>query len=106
MRVIRAVSLIFMTSQLRIYGITPGRLEEFTTLWRAEVVPLRRSFGFEVLGAWRDEAASHFVWVVGHPDFAQAEDDYYASPARRRLSADPADFIVTSDLRMLDTVPY
>lgn len=95
-----------MTSQLRIYEITPGRLEEFTRLWRAEIVPLRRSFGFEVLGAWSDAERSQFVWVVGHEDFARAEAEYYASPARAALSADPLEFISSADLRMFESVGY
>lgn len=93
-----------MTSQLRVYEITPGRLAEFTVLWREEIVPLRRSFGFEVQGAWSDAARSEFVWVVGHADFARAEKEYYASPARSAMSADPASFIVSADLRMLESV--
>jgi hypothetical protein len=94
-----------MASQLRIYRIKPGLLEEFTEFWRAEIVPLREGFGFAVEGAWSDPETSTFAWVVGHPDFAAAEAEYYASPGRAGLSRDPGTFIEDSDLRLMERVP-
>jgi hypothetical protein len=93
-----------MASQLRIYTIKPGRLEEFTAFWRAEIVPLRQRFGFVVDGAWSDPNTSTFVWIASHPDFATANADYYASPDRGALSHDPGEFIEHSDLRLLEPI--
>ncbi|HEU0318847.1 MAG TPA: hypothetical protein VFR49_16050 [Solirubrobacteraceae bacterium] len=94
-----------MASQLRVYRIKPGLLDEFTEFWRAEIVPLREAFGFAVEGAWADRETSTFAWVVGHPDFATGEAAYYASPQRAGLSRDPATFIEDSDLRLMERVP-
>jgi hypothetical protein len=93
-----------MACQLRIYAIKEGLLDEFTAFWRAEIVPLRRSFGFAVDGAWSDAETSTFAWVVRHPDFAAAAADYYASPGRAGLSHDPGEYIERSDLRMVEPV--
>ncbi len=93
-----------MSCQLRIYSIRSGLLDEFTEFWCAEIVPLRRRFGFEVRGAWRDPQASTFAWVVAHADFAAAEAAYYESPDRAALSRDPGEFIEHSDLRMMELV--
>jgi len=93
-----------MRSQLRIYAIKDGQLDEFVDFWRAEIVPLRRRFGFHVAGAWADPETRSFAWVLAHPDFEQAAADYYASPDRSALSRDPGDFIESSELRMLDPV--
>jgi hypothetical protein len=93
-----------MASQLRIYTIKPGLLAEFTDFWRAEIVPLRRRFGFTVEGAWADPESSTFAWVVGHPEFARAQDAYYASPGRAGLSRDPGEYIERSELRMMEPV--
>ncbi len=93
-----------MPCQLRIYTIPPDRLEEFEAFWRAEVVPLRRRFGFEVDGAWSDRQGGTFAWVVCHPEFDRAEAAYYASPDRAALSRDPAEFIERSELRMMAAV--
>jgi antibiotic biosynthesis monooxygenase (ABM) superfamily enzyme len=93
-----------MACQLRIYTIKSGRLAEFTEFWRAEIVPLRRRFGFAVAGAWSEEATDTFAWVVCHPDFAAAAAAYYASPDRSGLSHDPGEFIERSELRMTEPV--
>jgi hypothetical protein len=93
-----------MSAQLRIYAIKPGRLNEFTHFWRTEIVPLRESFGFTVDGAWSDPETDTFAWVVSHADFAVAQADYYASPDRKMLSHDPAEFIDHMDLRLLEPV--
>ena len=78
---------------LRIYTIKPGELEEWTEEWREHVLPLRRSLGFEVLGAWVSEEASTFTWLLGYdgPDgLAAANTAYYESPERAALDPDPA----------------
>ncbi len=93
-----------MASQLRIYRVKPGLLEEFTAFWREEIVPLRLRFGFVVEGAWADPEGSTFAWVVGHPDFAAAQEAYYASPDRAALSRDPGDYIEHAELRLMEPV--
>jgi len=93
-----------MQSQLRIYSIKDGLLDEFVDFWRAEIVPLRRRFGFEVDGAWADAESRTFAWVVSHADFERAGAEYYDSPDRRLLSRDPGEFIESSNLRMMEPV--
>jgi hypothetical protein len=93
-----------MQSQLRIYLIKDGLLDEFVDFWRAEIVPLRRRFGFEVGGAWADRGTRTFAWVVNHADFERAAADYYESPDRKALSRDPGEFIESSELRLMESV--
>jgi hypothetical protein len=79
------------TMQVRVYRIRPGALEEFEREWREKVVPLRRQFGFEVVGAWASADGEAFVWVIRHEgDFAAADRAYYLSPERAALDPDPA----------------
>lgn len=93
-----------MRSQLRIYSIKVGLLDEFVDFWRSEIVPLRRRFGFEVAGAWADAETGTFAWVVSHAEFDRAAADYYDSPDREHLSRDPGEFIASSELRMMEPV--
>lgn len=81
-----------MRYQLRIYTTKPGELARFVEEWRAQVVPLRRRFGFEVVTAWASEEDDTFVWVVGYDgdDWKAAERAYYESPERRGMEPDPA----------------
>ena len=80
-----------MTTQIRVYRIRPGALEEFEREWREKVVPLRRQFGFEVLSAWASDDGETFVWIIRHEgDFVAADRRYYLSPERAALDPDPA----------------
>lgn len=64
-------------------------MREWLEEWRQNVLPLRRRFGFDVLGAWVSE--STFVWLLGHDaDYDAADRAYYESDERRALDPDPA----------------
>jgi hypothetical protein len=85
-------------SQLRVYRIADGHLDDFVAEWRAGVLPLRERFGFRI-EAWTDAAESTFVWVVrydGPETLEEADREYYASPERAALEPDPARWIVDS----------
>lgn len=93
-------------SQLRIYSIEPGRLDDFVTIWSAGVRPLRRKFGFES-AAWTVPDESLFIWLVtyrGERAFEEADTSYYASPERQALRPDPAQWIIRSETRWLRPV--
>lgn len=93
-------------SQLRIYTIEPGRLDEFVAAWSAGVRPLRRRFGFES-AAWTVAEEGLFIWLVtyrGEKPFEEADTDYYASPERQGLTPDPAAWIVNNETRWLSPV--
>jgi NIPSNAP len=84
-----------MSTQIRVYRIKPGALHDFAREWREHVLPLRRRFGFEVLGAWASAEDDTFVWIVRHDgDFAAADRAYYDSPERAALDPDPARHIL------------
>jgi hypothetical protein len=84
-----------MTTQIRVYRLRPGALEEFEREWREHVLPLRRKFGFEVLGAWTSAEEDAFVWIIRHEgDFTAADRAYYLSPERAALDPDPARHIL------------
>lgn len=87
-----------MKTQLRIYKIADGRLDDFVAAWEAGVRPLREAAGFEIVGAWTVPTSSEFVWIVSHRgDFAAADAAYYASTERVELDPDPAQWIEAAD---------
>jgi len=93
------------TSQLRIYRIADGSLDQFAREWREHVAPLREAQGFRVDGAWTDPETSGFVWVISHEgDFEAADQAYYASDGRKALDPDPARLIESSETRMMRPV--
>ena len=86
-----------MELYLRIYEIRPGEMAAWLEEWRAHVLPLRRRFGFEVLGAWASDEASTFSWLLGYsgPEGIEAANAaYYASSERKLLDPDPARHIL------------
>jgi hypothetical protein len=89
--------------QLREYDVKPGEMADFVREWREQIVPLRSSFGFDVVGAWTvgDE---RFVWIIGHEDFATADRAYYESPERAALVPDPTRHLARVGTTMLTPV--
>ncbi len=97
-----------MTAQLRMYQAKAGELDAFVREWRTGVVPLRRTFGFRVEGAWTIPSKGEFIWILSYdgPEGFEARDAaYYASPERKALSPDPARHLVHIDTRLMSAVP-
>ncbi|HEV8535546.1 MAG TPA: NIPSNAP family protein [Candidatus Limnocylindria bacterium] len=94
-----------MEYQLRHYRIRAGQMDNFIDAWLRGVYPLRRKFGFTILGAWRVDGTDEFVWVVGYDGaegFAAADRRYYDSDERKRMDPDPRRYIeepVKHDMR-------
>lgn len=89
-----------MVCQVRLYTIKEGKMREWLDGWRTGVVPLRRKFGFRVEGAWVDEAANRFLWILSYdgPEGFEARDRaYYASADREALDPDPAVHVETGE---------
>ena len=83
--------------QLREYRIRPGELDQFVSEWQELLAPLRRSIGFEILGAWTAPEEDRFIWLLSHPGgwdaFADGDKAYFASPERKAFDPDPARLI-------------
>jgi hypothetical protein len=83
-----------MEFQLREYDVKPGELSAFIEEWRAKIVPLRKQFGFKVIGAWSSQKDNKFVWVLGWDgpsgSFKEADAKYAESPARKSVDPNPA----------------
>jgi hypothetical protein len=89
--------------QLRIYRIEAGHLDDFAEAWRRGVEPLRRRFGFSNQ-AWTVPGEDVFIWLVaydGDGTFEAADAAYYASPERKALAPDPAQWIRENETRSL-----
>ena len=72
-----------MVSQLRIYTINKGKLDEFVEAWREGVYPLRLNQGFRIDGAWTIKENNQFVWILSYDglgDWQTKQDQYYDSP--------------------------
>ncbi len=89
-----------MPSQLRIYTINRGKMDEFVKAWLAGVYPLRLRLGYTIPSAWVIKERNEFVWVLsyeGPQDWQAREAAYYGSPERAALNPDPAQFIAQAE---------
>jgi len=94
-----------VTDQLRMYTIKPGVKDEFVECWRSAVVPLRRRFGFEVVGSWTVDDSDDFVWIIRHDgEWDAADAAYYGSPERKAMEPDPVSFLAKIDTRLMTPI--
>lgn len=94
-------------SQLRVYRIVDGRLDDFVAAWREGVKPLRERLGFVIDGAWTVPESSEFIWLLryeGPGSFSDADAAYYSSPERADMQPDPAQFIESATEQMIRPV--
>jgi hypothetical protein len=91
-------------TELRIYTLRDGAMDDFMRVWRDQVVPLRRRHGFTVAGGWIDRRTNRFAWVVSHeaPDGWDAAMAPYAAARPGSLDPDPAVFIESMDAAFVE----
>lgn len=80
-----------MPSQLRIYKIKPGMMDQWLNFFHGKVVPMHQQFGIPARIAWVNSANSEFIWVrdfaAGEP-IEDQERRYVNSEERRRVIGD------------------
>lgn len=88
-----------MTTELRVFTINKGRLDDFLKAWLAGVYPLRLKKGYRIEGAWVIRERSEFIWILSRDgdDWEAHERAYYASPERAAVTPDPAQYIAKSE---------
>lgn len=96
-------------SQLRIYTINEGQMDEWVQYYREKALPIRLKLGFKAEGAWVMEDENKFVWIMSYdgPDAWQtANQAYMNSPERAALQPSPSEFINHIEAHFLTPVQY
>ncbi len=89
-----------MISQLRIFTINRGKMDDFVQAWREGVYPLRLKHGFSIPAAWVIKDRNEFMWILtydGPDDWETKDAAYYASEDRTVLDPDPRQYIARSE---------
>ena len=97
-----------MATQLRIYTINRGALDQWSSEWEQQIKPLRLRLGFEILGAWTNQETNQFVWLLnydGPESWETADNAFHESEERRNMKPDPARNIARIEQYFLDPVP-
>jgi hypothetical protein len=93
--------------QLRVYRVKPGAMSAWVEEWRQHVAPLRRKFGFGIIGPWVIEAEDKFVWVLayeGEQGWEAADAAYYASDERKAVDPEPTRHLLATEHWMMRPV--
>ncbi len=60
-----------MTSQLRMYTINRGMMDDWVKLFTETLVPMQEKHGIKIEGMWVSEDGTQFIWIRS---FADPED--------------------------------
>ena len=96
-----------MPTQIHIYTINRGALNEFANEWRDRIKPLREQFGFRVSGGWKVTDTNQFICFLSRDDSEDWETQnqaFYQSDERRSLAPDPARHIARVEQYFVDSV--
>ena len=89
-----------MTSQLRLFTIIRGKIDDVVKAWIEGVYPLRLKHGFTIEAAWVARERNQFIWILSHhgpEDWETKDAAYYASAERAALNPDPAPYLASAE---------
>ena len=62
-----------MISQIRIYTINKGEMDNFLTHFKEDIVTLHQKIGVPIVGSWVNRPQNEFIWVRNYKDKAEME---------------------------------
>ena len=62
-----------MISQIRIYTINKGEMDNFLKHFKEDIIPLHEKIGVPITGAWVNRPQNEFIWVRTYKDKAELE---------------------------------
>jgi hypothetical protein len=62
-----------MLSQIRIYTINKGEMDNFLTHFKQDIVPLHERLGIPIVGTWLNRPQNEFIWVRSYKDKSDLE---------------------------------
>ena len=69
-----------MISQIRIYTINKGEMDNFLKHFKEEIMPLHEQMGVPIVGSWVNRPQNEFIWVRTYKDKAELEANlFYAN---------------------------
>ena len=62
-----------MISQIRIYTINKGEMDNFLKHFKNDIIPLHEKIGVPIVGTWVNRPQNEFIWVRNYKDKADVE---------------------------------
>ena len=92
-----------MATEVRIYTMNPGKLDEFVGIFTNDIMPTSAKYGVRIHAGWRNEEKNEFVWVRSYDDEATLER-YSTAPERAIYSPKTQACIASMDVRVVEPV--
>jgi quinol monooxygenase YgiN len=92
-----------MPTEVRIYTMKPGKLDDFIEIFQSGIMPTSAEFGIRIHAAWKHEAKNEFVWVRSYED-QEALDRYSSSPARALYTPKTQACVESMEVRTVESV--
>ena len=62
-----------MISQIRIYTINKGEMDNFLKHFKDDIIGLHEKIGVPIVGTWVNRPQNEFIWVRSYKDKAELE---------------------------------
>ena len=62
-----------MISQIRIYTINKGEMDNFLKHFKEDIISLQQKIGVPITGTWVNRPQNEFIWVRSYKDKAELE---------------------------------
>lgn len=62
-----------MLSQIRIYTINKGEMDNFIKHFKDDIIPLHQQISVPIVGSWVNRPQNEFIWVRSYKDKAEME---------------------------------
>ena len=62
-----------MISQIRIYTINKGEMDNFLKHFKEDILSLHQKIGVPIVGSWVNRPQNEFIWVRSYKDKAEME---------------------------------
>ncbi len=98
-----------MTSQLRIYTINRGMMDEWVKLFTETLVPMQEKHGIKIEGTWVSEDDTQFIWIrsFANPEDVKAKEAaFYGSPEWNAVMDHARSHIARTDVQTMEPALY
>jgi hypothetical protein len=62
-----------MISQIRIYTINKGEMDNFLKHFKEDIESLHKKLGIPIVGSWVNRSQNEFIWIRSYKDKAELE---------------------------------
>ncbi len=62
-----------MLSQIRIYTVNKGEMDNFIAHFKQDIMPLHERLGIPIVGTWVNRPQNEFIWIRSYRDKADME---------------------------------